>query len=649
MLEICDLTVRIGARELLNGATATVASGWKVGLTGRNGSGKSTLLKLIREAATGAGSQDGAIRIKAGARTGFVAQEIAPSDTPLIELVLEADAERASLMREAEDPDTLPDRLGTVHERLADIDAWSAEARASAILTGLGFRQDELSRPSRAFSGGWRMRAALAGVLFSTPDLLVLDEPTNYLDLEGAAWLEQYIRRYPNTVVLVSHDRQMLDRCVTHILALEGKTLELHPGTYDSWLRKRAERARNLAGMKAKQDAERAHLQAFVDRFRAKASKARQAQSRVKMLEKMQTVTLPLEERTVPFQFPDPPELSSPLIELRGADLGYGPGATILRDVDVRLDADDRIAIIGPNGQGKTTLVKSLAARLALMSGRRVASKALQAGYFSQDQLDELTAGDTVLQHVARLAPDKTPAWHRSLAARFGFGADKVGTLVENLSGGEKVRLILGLITYAAPHLLVLDEPTSHLDIDSREALAHALNGYGGAVLLITHDVWLAEATADQLWLVQGGRVRPYEGDLDSYRALVLAADRETAASKLAPAPAVTAPAPATPAAPAGATSVQEPAARTAAPGPGGKAASPSTLRRRLADAEALMEREQAALDRLDAALAAPDLYARGPERAVKLAAERATVAGRLAAAEAAWIAAGEALEAAGL
>jgi ATP-binding cassette, subfamily F, member 3 len=518
MLTIDDLTFRIDGRPLFEHASAQIAGGWKIGLVGRNGTGKSTLLRLIREG-------EPSIRLQRGAKLGYVAQEAAATDQTLLDVVLEADVERAALMAEAETA-TDPQRIADVHARLADIDAWSGEARAAEILTGLGFSQGDLSRAIREFSGGWRMRAALAGVLFSQPDLLLLDEPTNYLDLEGAAWLEIYLRKYPHTVVIVSHDRDLLNRSVTHILAVEQGKLALSPGGYDAYLKRRSERIANLESQKSKQDAERAHLQSFIDRFKAKASKARQAQSRVKMLEKMTEITVPLSERTTPFSFGDPEPLPSPILELEGADLGYAPGRPILRRVSLRIDMDDRVAIVGANGQGKTTLVKSIAERLPLLTGGRRAAKALKVGYFSQDQLDELTAGDSVLQHVQQLVPDAGQAKVRAIAAQFGFGAEKVETRVEKLSGGEKVRLLLGLTTWVKPHILILDEPTSHLDIDSREALIHALNDYEGAVLLITHDTWLAEAAADRVWLVKDGKVAPWDGDLVEYKSLVLAADR---------------------------------------------------------------------------------------------------------------------------
>jgi len=478
-------------------------------------------------------SHESSIRLNQGARLGWVAQEVAPSEETILEVVLAADKERHALMQEA-DTATDPMRIADIHTRLIDIDAWSAESRAAEVLMGLGFQNADLARATKEFSGGWRMRAAIAGVLFSQPDLLLLDEPTNYLDLEGAAWLEGYLKKYPHTVIIVSHDRELLNRCVTHTMALEHCKLSICPGGYDAWLKLRAAKTAQLESMRAKQEANKAHLQAFVDRFRAKASKARQAQSRVKMLEKMQDISVPIEERTTPFNFPAPEEqLAPPMLELQEASLGYGEDALILNQVDLRLDPDDRIAIVGTNGQGKTTLVKSIAERLPLMGGKRVVPKAVRIGYFSQDQMDELTLGETVLDHVRRALPlDTSVSKQRAVASAMGFSHEKVETKVDKLSGGEKVRLLLGLMSLEKPHVLILDEPTSHLDIDSREALIYALNDFKGAVLLITHDVYLAEATADQLWLVKDGHASRYDGDLQDYRALVLQADRADAKPK---------------------------------------------------------------------------------------------------------------------
>jgi ATP-binding cassette, subfamily F, member 3 len=529
MLQITNLDFRIEGRPLFEAASAQISDGWKVGLVGRNGTGKSTLLRLIREDIENPMSE-GAIRMRRNARLGWVAQEAAASDETILEVVLAADTERHALMAEAETAED-PMRIADIHTRLIDIDAWSAEARAAEVLMGLGFSDSDQYRPTREFSGGWRMRAALAGVLFSQPDLLLLDEPTNYLDLEGAAWLEGYLIKYPHTVLIVSHDRELLNRCVTHTMALEHKQLSICPGGYDAWLKLRAAKLAQLQSQRSKQEADKAHLQAFVDRFRAKASKARQAQSRVKKLEKMQDISIPLAERTTPFFFSNPADqLSAPMLQLKEADLGYGEDAVILRDVDLRLDPEDRIAIVGANGQGKTTLVKSIAQRLPLMAGECTAPRSIRIGYFSQDQLDELILGDTVLDHVRRALPKETPTGkQRAQAAQMGFSHEKVETKVEKLSGGEKVRLLLGLMAMDKPHILILDEPTSHLDIDSREALIYALNDFKGAVLLITHDVFLAEATADRLWLVKDGRARTYDGDLNDYRALVTQADRSKA------------------------------------------------------------------------------------------------------------------------
>lgn len=528
MLTISSLDYRIGERSLFEDASVQISAGWKVGLVGRNGTGKSTLLSLIREAFVEP-SADSSIRINKGARMGWVAQEVAASDLTILDVVLATDTERHALMQESETA-TDPDRISEIFMRLADIDAWSAEARAAEILTGLGFSNTDMSRPTREFSGGWRMRAAIAGVLFSEPDLLLLDEPTNYLDLEGAAWLEAYLKKYPHTVLLVSHDRAMLNRCVTHTLALEHKQLTISSGGYDDWLKLRAARTALLEAQRAKQDAERAHLQAFIDRFKAKASKASQAQSRVKMLEKMQDIAVPLAERTTPFNFPaSGDKLSPPLLQMSGASVGYGDDAVILSGLDLRLDPDDRIAIIGANGQGKTTLVKSIANRLPLLAGDRVAPGALRIGYFSQDQMDELRPGETVLDHVRdALPPQVTESKRRAVAAAMGFSHEKVETVIDKLSGGEKVRLLMGLMSLDKPHILILDEPTSHLDIDSREALIHALNAYEGAVVLITHDVYLAEGTADELWLVKDGKASRYGGSLQDYRKLVLQAERGT-------------------------------------------------------------------------------------------------------------------------
>ena len=631
MLTVSNLDFRIEARLLFEGASVQVSSGWKVGVVGRNGTGKSTLLRLIREDVANP-THDSAIRLNNGARLGWVAQEVAATDDTILDVVLAADHERHALMQEA-DTATDPMRIADIHTRLVDIDAWSAEARAAEVLQGLGFTDSDIHRPTKEFSGGWRMRAAIAGVLFAEPDLLLLDEPTNYLDLEGAAWLERYIKRYPHTVMMVSHDREMLNRCVTHTMALEHRKLSICPGGYDDWLKLRAAKNAQLESQKVKQDADRAHLQSFVDRFRAKASKARQAQSRVKMLEKMQEITVPLSERTVPFNFPSPGEkLAPPLLELESAELGYGADASILRDVDLRLDPDDRIAIVGTNGQGKTTLVKSIADRLPLMQGTRKAPRAVRIGYFSQDQLDELTMGQTVLEHVRRAVPTETPqAKVRGIAAGMGFSHEKVETKVDKLSGGEKVRLLLGLLALDKPHILILDEPTSHLDIDSREALIYALNDFPGAVLLITHDIYLAEGTVDQLWLVKDGAATTYDGDLEDYRQLVLQADRSTTGG----------PAKAKAEKKKPATKVDKAAARKQG-SEARKAAAP--LKRTVDTAEKAMEAANTRIADIDRKLTNPDLTS---EQTQTLLLERADHVTKSELAETQWLEASEAYEAA--
>jgi ATP-binding cassette subfamily F protein 3 len=616
MLEISDLTYRIAGRTLFENASAFIAEGWKVGLIGRNGSGKTTLLRLLREEI---GKPNASIRIRRGARVGFVAQEVPPIDDALLDIVVAANDELASLRAEAKMASD-PFRIAEIHARLAETGAYSAEARASTILVGLGFSQEDLGRSCREFSSGWRMRAALAGVLFDTPDLLILDEPTNYLDLEGAAWLEDHLARYPNTVVVVSHDREMLNRSVTHVLALDEKKLEVHVGGYDAYLKKRAERLALQTARRSKQETQRAHLQKFIDRFRAKASKARQAQSRIKQLEKMQEIPVPIEERTVPFHFENPSELASPLVVLDGCDLGYVQGKPVLKGVSLRLDHDDRIVVIGPNGQGKTTLVKSMSAQLPLLTGRRTASSKVKIGYFSQDRLDELNPGETVLETIGALEREWPPPKQRALAARMGFGPEKIDTKVESLSGGEKVRLLLGLMAHVKPHVLILDEPTSHLDIDSREALIHAVNEYEGAVVLITHDIYLAEACADRLWLVHAGRARPFDGDLADYRALVLGADRLNSKPRSESKSARTAPKVTT-----------KPAA--------------AVLKQRLATAEQTLERAHAALVALDARLADPAHFSDASSTGIALAKEREAAAAVLAHAEEEWLAASLAIE----
>ena len=521
MLKLHDISYSIDGRPLFEGASATIPTGHKVGLVGPNGAGKTTLFKLIRGDLM---LEGGSIELPSRARIGGVSQEVPASATSLLDTVLEADTERAALLAEAETA-TDPTRIADVQTRLADIDAWSAEGRAASILKGLGFDDAEQQMPCSDFSGGWRMRVALAAVLFSQPDLLLLDEPTNYLDLEGAVWLETYLARYPHTVIIISHDRGLLNRAVGAILHLDARKLTLWQGPYDQFARQRAEQRAVQAAAAKKQAAHREHLEAFVARFKAKASKAKQAQSRVKMLEKMETITAPEDVAKRVFTFPSPEEMSPPIINVENGVAGYGD-VQVLKKLDLRIDQDDRIALLGKNGQGKSTLAKLLSDRLDPMAGRVVKSSKLRIGYFAQHQVDELHIDETPLQHLARELPEMMPPKLRAKLAGFGLGADQADTVVGRLSGGQKARLSLLLATLDAPHLLILDEPTNHLDMESREALVEALTAYTGAVILVSHDMHLLSLVADRLWLVKDGAVVPYQDDLEAYRKLLLQSDK---------------------------------------------------------------------------------------------------------------------------
>ena len=524
MLRLDDISYSIEGRVLIDHATAVIPTGHKVGVVGRNGTGKTTLFKLIRGELH---LDTGTIELPKGWKIGGVSQEVPGNEVSLIDTVLAADIERSALLLESETA-TDPARIADIQTRLTDIDAWSADARASSILKGLGFTDDEQKMPCSAFSGGWRMRVALAAVLFSEPDLLLLDEPTNYLDLEGALWLENYLTRYPHTVLIVSHDRELLNRSVTGILHLDSQNLTYYTGTYDSFARQRAEQRAVLMQAAKKQDAKRAHLQSFVDRFKAKASKAKQAQSRVKMLEKMESIRVPEDAARTVFTFPTPEPLSPPIIRVENGAVGYD-GTAILTRLNLRIDQDDRIALLGRNGEGKSTLSKLLSDRLPLMEGDKHSSSKLRIGFFAQHQVDELRVEETPLQHIARAMPDVQQPKLRARLAGFGLMAAQAETEVGRLSGGQKARLSLLLATLDAPHLLILDEPTNHLDIESREALVEALTAYTGAVILVSHDMHLLSLVADRLWLVKDGRVTPYEDDLDAYRKLLLSSDKPKA------------------------------------------------------------------------------------------------------------------------
>ena len=515
MLKIQDITYAIDGRRLFENASATIPTGHKVGFVGPNGTGKTTLFRIIRgELAL----EGGEIELPKRAKIGGVAQEAPATGLSLIETVLAADTERAFLLADTSED---PNRIAEVQTRLADIDAWSAEGRASSILKGLGFDDAAQRRPCADFSGGWRMRVALAAVLFSAPDILLLDEPTNYLDLEGTIWLESFLARYPHTVVVISHDRDLLNRAVGGILHLEDKQLTFYQGNYDTFSKTRAAKRAVQSAAAKKQAAQREHLQSFVNRFKAKASKAKQAQSRVKALERMELITPPEEAAKRVFSFPQPEELSPPIVAIENGAVGYD-GPDILAQLELRIDQDDRIALLGKNGEGKSTLSKLISGRLHSSSGRTIKHNKLRIGYFAQHQVDELNIDETPLQHLQSERPDHSPARLRAMLAGFGLGPNQVDTIVARLSGGQKARLSLLLATLDAPHLLILDEPTNHLDIESREALVQALTTYSGAVILVSHDMHLLSLVADRLWLVSEGRVIPFDHDLAEYRRFLL-------------------------------------------------------------------------------------------------------------------------------
>lgn len=529
MLHINELTYRIEGRTLLENASVGIPTAQKVGLVGRNGSGKTTLLRLI----TGELAADtGGITIPRNARIGTVAQEAPGGDPTLVETVLMADTRRAALLEEAETA-TDPDRIAEIQLSLTDIDAYSAPARAATILAGLGFDEAAQQRSCREFSGGWRMRVALASVLFTEPDVLLLDEPTNYLDLEGTIWLETYLKNYPYTVVIVSHDRDLLNKAVEGIVLLENGSLTYYSGGYDRFERTRREQQALQLKLKKKQEDQRRHMQTFVDRFRAQANKAKQAQSRLKALARLEPIASIVENRVTPFNFPSPEKaMSPPLIRFENVAVGYEPNPPVLTDITLRLDTDDRIGLLGANGNGKSTFAKLLAGRLAPASGIKQVSKKVQVGYFAQHQLDELNFDHTPYDHIRELMENASEAQVRARLGGIGFGIEKADTKAGKLSGGEKARLLFSLATFHAPHLLILDEPTNHLDVDSRQALIQAINEYAGAVVLISHDRHLIETCADRLWLVANHTVGPYDGDMDDYRRLLLDDKRKRNSAK---------------------------------------------------------------------------------------------------------------------
>ncbi len=518
MLKFTDITVQLGGDAILVGASASLPTGARAGLVGRNGAGKSTLLKAI----TGAIEPDaGTVETPRGSRIGYIAQETPGGSATPFETVLAADTERARLMAEAEDePDGA--RIGAIHDRLEAIDAYAAPARAARILAGLGFDDEAQHRSLSSFSGGWRMRVALAALLFSAPDLLLLDEPSNHLDLEAVLWLESFLRSYRGTLLIVSHERDLLNNVVDHILHLQNGKTTVFPGGYDAFERQWRERQAQAEALRTKQEAKRQKLQTYVDRWRYKAHTARQAQSRLKALARMEPVAAAAEDESMTFDFPSPEGLRPPLVVLEDAAVGYAADTPVLSQLDLRIDPDDRIALLGRNGNGKTTLARLISGDLTPMAGEVKASAKMKTGYFAQHQIEDLRPDETPLQHMTRMLAGAKPGAVRAQLGRFGFSGDKANLEVRKLSGGERARLALALITREAPDLLILDEPTNHLDVDAREALVQALNDYGGAVILVSHDRHLLDLTVDRLVMVDGGTARPFDGTLDDYRDHVL-------------------------------------------------------------------------------------------------------------------------------
>jgi len=624
MLTIRDLVYRVEGRTLFNAATATIQSGEHIGLVGRNGTGKSTLLRLI---AGDLQPDGGSVEIGGGARIGYLRQEAPGGQDSLLDTVLAADTERARLLAEAETA-TDPERIAEIHTRLNDIGAHAAPGRAARLLAGLGFSESAQQQPCSAFSGGWRMRVALAALLFSEPDILLLDEPTNHLDLESAIWLETYLKSWSGTLLLVSHDRELLNSVPHKIAHLEAGALTLYQGGYDRFERTRRERLERLQHMAQEQEKERQRIMAFVNRFRANANRATQAQSRLKKLEKMEPMAPVLSEKTTRFAFPEPAQLPPPLIALDEVAVGYTPGQPVLSGLKQRIDQDDRIALLGMNGNGKTTFARLLAGRLEASAGTVTRHPDLRVGYFSQDQADELDLDGTPLSHMAAHMPHASPTQLRGQLGRFGFTGEMADQAVGKLSGGEKARLLFALITRDAPQLLILDEPTNHLDIEARDALIEALNAYAGAVVLISHDPHLLDLVADRLWLVGDRSVRAFDGDLQAYRQYILErgrADRRAGADK-----------------PTGGSANKKDKRKQAAE----QRAAKAELRKRLKAAEREVERLTAEKERLETRLADPAICDDPAADISALQKQLAEVKDGLARAEEAWLEAQEALEA---
>ncbi len=619
MLSITNVSYSFGPRSIIENCNMHISDGWKVGVIGINGAGKSTLFKLISGELIPDG---GSITIAEGQKLGIVRQDIPETDTPLIDIVLAANEEMAALWK-ATETETDPNKIADIYQRLSDIDAYSAEGKAAALLTGLGFTDDQLREPFSSFSGGWRMRVALAAALFVEPEILLLDEPTNHLDIEAIMWLETYLMSYPHTLLIISHDREVLNKCIDHVAHVDKQQVKMYTGNYDTF---ELERARSLdlqQKMHEKQEAQRAHMQSFIDRFKAKASKARQAQSRVKALERMSLVDAVIADRAVRFTFPNPDKIAPPMISINKADIGYAEGKPILRRVHESIDTDDRIALLGANGNGKSTLMKLIAGKLGTLNGDVFRSKKLRIGYFSQHQAEELDMSSTPFREMLTLMQKHNPQAKeptvRAKLGQFGFSKELSDNTISTLSGGEKARLLFALMSFDAPHLLLLDEPTNHLDIDARAALVDALNAYEGAVVIVSHDPNMVERVADRLWLVQDGKVEKFDGDLDDYRAFTIQSRREKRRAEK--------------------KSEKKADASTAMPANSNSAPAPRVNKHKLEKMEKDIARLTKEKEKLEAKMAEPDFYTR-PQAMIDVQKDYAKVTEELEQYETQWLAA---------
>ncbi|MCC0024698.1 MAG: ABC-F family ATP-binding cassette domain-containing protein [Hyphomicrobiaceae bacterium] len=623
MLTISDLTYAIEGRKLFDKASLTLPAGSKTGLVGRNGTGKTTLFQLIRGEML---PDDGTISVHPRWRIGGVAQEAPASETPIIDMVLSADRERAQLLKRAE-RETDPHEIAEIHTRLADIGAHSAEARAASILKGLGFATPRMSDPCSTLSGGWRMRVALAGVLFSQPDLLLLDEPTNYLDLEGALWLERYLITYPHTVLLISHDRDLLNKAVSSIAHLDRLKLTFYRGAYDTFAETRRMQMELQNKARDKAMTEIAHMQSFVDRFRAKATKAKQAQARMKKISKMKPPEAIFDADVQPFTFPNPKKaMARPMLDFEDVAVGYDDKPVLSR-INQRIDPEDRIALVGINGNGKSTFAKLIAGELKPMGGQFRRGRGFNVAYFAQHQMDMLKPKLSAVEHVDELMWESTNAQRRARVAQMGLSTVKMDTPAENLSGGERARLLMGLITFDGPAMLVLDEPTNHLDIDSRDALVQALNEYEGAVLIISHDRHLIDATVDEIWIAEDGTIKVWDDDMEAYQRMLISraggGDRSDR-----------------PKGPTASTDRKRERQEAAA-----KRAELAPLRKEIRAAEARIERLKHELDMIERRLGDPDLYAGDPDEVISLGKDKSRLEGEIEATEELWLEKSGALE----